>query len=323
MRAVRWSLVTTVAVLTGCAAVPPPDTVQTLTRPAISTDAAAAVIKHYNEVSDKANSALDGGLLTGVEGGPVLRQSQAWYEIARASKAKPGGAYSLTKPVIGSPQYGGYPMRFVSSAGLSGDKEYRHLGVWERATAGGPWLLTFATAVKSTVKIPDLTGLRVATRADDTQLAAPAQAAANSLATYLTGGPTSPRAAAFQPNADITAMFADIAKDRAEQMKDRGSVLSITNTFTAAPDSAAFVTKSGTAVVFVSLTHEYRLGVGVNWEFWWDTYPERVYSPPTAKYQSALTSTTLRDVVLLVPPKGKGKIQVVSFTAQLVAAGGY
>lgn len=316
-------LISVLALTTGCSAIPPPDTVQTLTRPAISTAAAAAVITHYNQVNNKANSTLDGNLLATVEGGALLRQSQAWFEIARASKAKPGATYSYTSPVIGSPQYGSYPMRFVSSAGFSGDKEYRHLGVWERATAGSPWLLTFATAVKSTVKIPDLTGLRVATRADDAKLASPTQAAASSLATYLTAGSTSPRAAAFQPNADITTMFTDIAKDKAEQAKDRGSVLSITNTFTAPPDSPAFVTKSGTAVVFVSLTHEYRLGVGINWEFWWDSFPERVYSPPTVKYQTALTSTTIRDAVLLVPPKGKGKIQVVSFTAQLVDAGGY
>ena len=308
---------------TGCSAIPQPDTVQALTRPAISDAAAAAVIKHYNEVNSKANSTLDGQLIATVEGGNLLRQSQAWFEIARASKAKPAGAYAYTSPVIGSPQYGSYPMRFVSSAGFSGDKEYRHLGVWERTTAGSPWLLTFATALKATAKIPDLTGLRVATRADDAKLAVAPQAAATSLATYLTDGSTSPRASAFQPNADITTTFADIAKDKAEQAKDRGSVLSIRNTFTAPPDSAAFVTKSGAAVVFVSLTHEYRLQVGSNWEFWWDDFPERVYSPPTVKYQTALTSTTIRDAVLLVPPKGKGKIQVVSFTSQLVDAGGY
>ncbi|MEV6271846.1 hypothetical protein AB0L64_32085 [Kribbella sp. NPDC051936] len=324
-RAIRrgGGLVLVVGLVTGCSAVPPVDTVKELTRPAISDTAAAAVIRHYNDVSSKANSTMNDELLAAVEGGDRLRQSQAWGEIARAVKAKPAGVHSYTNPVIGSPLFGGYPMRFVSSAGLSGEKDYRHLGVWERATAGSTWKLTFAAALRTTTKLPDLVGLRVATAADDTKLASATQAVAPSLATYLTDGPKSPRATAFQANADIAALFADIADDKAEQAKDPGSVLSLTNTFTAPAESPAFVTKSGTAVVFVSLTHKYRLQVGYRWQFWWDSFPESVYSPPTVKYETALTSTTIHEAVLLVPPKGKGKIQVLTFASQLVEAGGY
>ena len=39
--------------------------------------------------------------------------------------------------------------------------------------------------------------------------------------------------------------------------------------------------------------------------------------------RSGLTSTTIHDAVLLIPPKGKGKIQVASFESQLIDAGGY
>jgi hypothetical protein len=214
-------------------------------------------------------------------------------------------------------------MRFVSSSGISDNPKYRHVGLWERQTAGSPWMMTFAAGVPATVKLPDLTGIRPATKTDDTRLAAAPQLAATSLATYLTGGAASPRAAAFQPNAEITSLLKGIVTNRAGHAKQRGSTRGISDVFTAPAQSPAFVTKSGTAMVFVSLTHEYTLLPGSRWQFWWAGIPENAYSPATAKYQSALTSTTIHDAVLLIPPKGKGKIQIASHESQVVDAGGY
>lgn len=309
--------------VSGCAAVPSADSVTVLTRPAISDDAAVAVIKHYNAVNNKANSVRDGKLIATVEGGNLVRESQAGYEIDRVAKDKPTAPFVYTGSVIGAPQSAAYPMRFVSNSAISTNKAYRHLGVWERATAGSPWMITFAAGVKTTVKLPDLTGLRAATKADDKRLAVAPQVAATSLATYLTGGAKSPRAAAFQPNVDITKMLTGIVTNRAEKAKMRGSTRSLTDVFTAPPQSPAFVTKSGTAVVFVSLTHEYTLIPGPNWHFWWDGMPENAFSPKSVKYYNGLTSETIHDTVLLIPPKGKGKIEVASFESQVVDAGGY
>lgn len=309
--------------VTGCSAIPEPNSVKVLTRPAITDAAAVAVIKHYNEVNNKANSTRNSKLIATIEGGNLVRESQAGYAIDQYAKAKPITAFTYTKPVIGAPQSGSYPMRFVSSSGISDNTKYRHLGLWERETAGSPWMMTFAAGVPATVKLPDLTGIRPATKVDDTKLAVAPQFAATSLATYLTGGAASPRAAAFQPNAEITSLLAGIVKNRGEHAKQRGSTRGITDAFTAPQQSPAFVTKSGTAVVFVSLTHEYTLLPGVHWQFWWAGMPENAFSPATVKYQSSLTSTTLHDAVLLIPPKGKGKIQVASFESQLIEAGGY
>lgn len=309
--------------VTGCSAIPQPNSVKVLTRPAISDAAAVAVIKHYNEVNNKANSTRNSKLIATIEGGNLVRESQAGYTIDQYAKAKPIGAFTYTKSVIGAPQFGSYPMRFVSSSGISDNAKYRHVGVWERETAGSPWMLTFAAGVPTTVKLPDLTGIRPATKADDTRLAVAPQLAATSLATYLTGGTASPRAAAFQPNSEIKSLLAGIVSNRAEKAKQPGSTRGITDAFTAPAQSPAFVTKSGTAVVFVSLTHEYTLLPGVHWQFWWAGMPENAFSPATAKYQSSLTSTTIHDAVLLIPPKGKGKIQVASFESQLIEAGGY
>jgi hypothetical protein len=306
----------------GCAAVPQADSVTALTRPAISDAAAAAVIKHYNVVNNKANGTRDSKLIATVEGGNLLRESEAGYTIERATKAKPVPTFTYLKPVIGAPQTSSYPMNFVSSSAISDNKEYRHLGLWHRETAGSPWMLNFAAGVKTSVALPDLTRLRPATKADDTRLAAAPQAAATSLATYLTDGAKSPKAAAFQPNADITTMFVNRVKNNAADRKKPGSVIGITDVFLADPQSPAFVTKSGAALVFVSLTHQYTLLPGRNWQFWWSDPPMTVFSPPTAKYNYALKSTRLHDAALVIPPKGKGKIQVVAFESQLIDAGG-
>jgi len=307
----------------GCAAVPPADTVTVLTRPAISSSAATDVIAHYNAVNNKANRTRDRKLIATVESGNLGRQSQAGYEIDKAGKAKPTTAFTYTKPTIGAPQYGSYPMSFVSSSGISNDKNYRHLGLWQRQAAGSPWLLSFAAGVKTTVKLPDLADLRPATKRDDTRLAAAPQAAVTALATYLTVGAKSPRAAAFQPNADVTKLITSLAKTRAAQANPPNSVRGITDVFTPPKQSPAYVTKSGTALVFVSLVREHTLLVGKDYNFWWSKLPMTAFSPATVKYQSALTSTTIHDAVLLIPPKGKGKIQVVALESQLVDAGGY
>ncbi|HET6742333.1 MAG TPA: hypothetical protein VFH76_25490 [Kribbella sp.] len=309
--------------VTGCAAVPPANTVKSLTRPAIDNSAAAAVIKHYNEVNNKANSTRNKNLIATVEGGNLVRESQAGYKIDQAARAKPIPAFTYTKPVIGAPQYGSYPMQFVSSSGISDTKDYRHLGVWERASAGSPWMLTFAAGVKTAVKLPDLSGLRPVAKADDTRLAAAPQAAATALATYLTVGAKSPKAAAFAPNADVTRVLAELATVRAAQSKPPQAVRSVADVFTAPPASPTFMTKSGTAIMFVTLTHEHTLMIASNYTFSWAAPPMTAFSPATAKYESALTSTTLHDLVLLIPPKGKGKIQIASHEDRVVEAGGY
>lgn len=80
------------------------------------------------------------------------------------------------------------------------------------------------------------------------------------------------------------------------------------------------MTASVTALVFLSLAREHTLK---DYNFWWPKLPMTAFSPATVKYRSALTSTTLHDAVLLIPPEGKGKMQVVALESQLIDAGGY
>jgi hypothetical protein len=314
------------ALVSGCAAVPEPNTVATLTRPAVSNEAAAAVIKHYNEVNNAANRKRDDKLIATVEGGNLLRQSQAGYTISRTlDKAgkKLTKPYTYNEPVIGAPSFGSYPMRFLSSAEISGTKEYKHLGVWERETAGSPWLLTFSAGPKSAVKLPDLAGVRLATKSDDTKLVAAPQAAATALAEYLTAGAKSPRAASFAPSTEVTAFLSSIAAEKAEALDEPRYFRTATVTLGVNEPPTTFVTKSGTALVFVNLTKDYLATAQPNSWLRWVSGPVVAFSPSTLKHDNALTKKSLVDVALLVPPKGSGKIQLVSLESQLVDAGGY
>lgn len=315
-----------IALATGCSAVPQPDTVTALTRPAVSTEAGVAIVKHYNEVNNAANHRRDAKMIATIEGGNLVRQSQADYTISRAlDKAgknliKP---FTYTKPSILAPSYGSYPMQFVVSAGISDSKDYRYLGMWERTSAGSPWILTFAAAPKTTVKLPDLAGLRPATTTDTKKLTAAPVAAGTAFAEYLTGGAKSPRAASFATNADVTAKLTDVAKSLALSVTQPKIYARVTDTFTAPSPPAAFVTKSGEALVFVTLNEEFKAEPGAGYSFNWADGDQVAFSPATVKYNSAITKTVLHDVVLTIPAKGKGKIGVASFESQLVDAGGY
>ncbi|MEU4290404.1 hypothetical protein AB0E63_19450 [Kribbella sp. NPDC026596] len=314
------------SLVTGCSAIPQRDTVESLTRPAVSNETAAAVVKHYNEVNNAANRRRDDKLIATIEAGTVVRESQAGYAISRTldksgkDLIKP---FTYTKPVVGAPNYGTYPMHFVVSAGISDTKDYRYLGVWERTTAGSPWMLTFAAAPAAAAKVPDITGLHPVTNADAKRLAAAPQAASTALAEYLTVGAKSPRAASFTPNADVTKLLATVADWHSTAAKQPKIYQHVSDQFTIATPPTAFVTKSGAALVFATVTEDFKLDIGTNYSFNWSSGDPIGFSPATVKYQNALTRTTLHDAVLLVPAKGAGKITLLSFESQLIDAGGY
>ncbi|TCC25007.1 hypothetical protein [Kribbella speibonae] len=318
-------LVSAVALTTGCSAVPRPDTVTSLTRPAISDERAAAAIKHYDEVSNAAAKRRDEKLIATVETGDVLRLTQAGYRIDRVlDKAGKGIPDPTThvKPSLGVPSYGSYPMRFVAAAGMSAYKDYQVLDLWERKSAGDPWLVTHQVTPEKKIKLPPLKGLRPHTAADNAQLAVSPEAAATALAEYLTGGARSRRAALFAPSADVTGILSTVA-DGKSLLKDPKSYRAVIDTFTPSGTPTAFLTSSGEALVFLSLTEEFQLQVGPNLSIYWaQGSPGSAFSSPTTRYDSAITSTTLYQVALAIPRKG-AKLRVLATADELVEAGGY
>jgi hypothetical protein len=309
----------------GCSAIPQPDTVMALTRPAISDERAAAAIKRYDDVSNAAAKRRDEKLIATVETGDELRLTQAGYRIARVldkTGKEIADPTTHVKPSLGVPTFGGYPMRFVASAGMSAYKDYQVLDLWERKSAGAPWLVTHQVTPEKKVKLPPLKGLRPLTTADAAKLAASPEAAGNALAGYFNAGARSSHAALFTPSADIARILATVADGKA-LLKDPKSYRAVIDTFRLSGTPTAFLTTSGEALVFLSLSEDFQLQVGPNLSIYWaQGSPGSAYSPPTTKYDSAITSTALYQVALVIPRKG-AKIRVLATADDLVEAGGY
>lgn len=326
MRVARWSLSVLVVVLAGCSAIPRPDTVRSLSRPAITDESAQAVVKHYNDVNNAANRTRDDGLIATVEGGNLLRESHAGFTIDRAvdkAHKKPYEPFFYKITATGAPSYGSYPMRFVTKSTVSTSKDYVQLGVWQRDTAGAPWLHTFTTWIPTATKIPDLAGLREVTSTDASKWNAAPGTIANELAGYLTVGAKSPYAAEFAPSQSITELLAEVAEGKSMVVKQPKQYRSVSNTFTVTDPPVSFATRSGDALVFLTLNDEYKVEVGSGYKVSWSDPELAAFSPATDYYENALTNVSLHDVVLLVPPKGAGKIRILAFDSQLIDAGGY
>jgi hypothetical protein len=83
------------------------------------------------------------------------------------------------------------------------------------------------------------------------------------------------------------------------------------------------MTTSGAALAFVTVNEEFVLTAQEDAWLNWASGDMIAFSPPTVRHDNAVTKTTLHDVALLIPPKGTGKIQILTFETQVVGAGGY
>ncbi|WP_410791945.1 hypothetical protein [Kribbella sp. C-35] len=325
MRVAPWPLAATTALLTACSAIPQADTVESLTRPAITTESAQSVVKHYNDVNNAANRRRDDMLIATVEGGNLLRQSRAAFTIERAvDKAnKNFKPFFLTDSVVGAPAYGTYPMRFVTKSAASNSNDYVQVGVWERRSAGEPWMHTFTQWVPTATKLPDLNGLREIGPTDASRWSAAPGTVANQLASYLTIGAKSPDATTFAPSKPISDILAQVADAKSMAVQQPKQYRKVSNTFTVTGQPVSFATPSGEALVLLTLNDEYRVDIGSGYQVSWTSPELSAFSPATKYYENALTNVSLHDVVLVIPPKGSGKVRILAVGSQLVDAGGY
>ncbi|TDO54586.1 hypothetical protein EV643_101376 [Kribbella sp. VKM Ac-2527] len=311
-------------VATGCASVPAKNVkTAAASRPAVAVADGQAVVKRYNEVNNKANQARDAKLSETVEGEPTLAQTRAGFKIslkvdvAGKDKIKP---FTYTKPKIGAPQFSAYPMRFVMSSTVSGQPDNQALAVWERATAGSPWVLTNCVYPAATMKVPAVDGLRVPTKADLNKLASLPQSAATNLAAYLSGGTRSPKASIFAPSPGTVGLLTNRAKEKIADAKE-SYISTVTDTFMASGDPLTFITSSGEALVFLSVAEQYMQRIEPGSNAYWARGSATAFSSGV-RYTQTLNLDYLHQVALVIPAKGKGKLRILSIDGQLVGAGG-
>lgn len=310
---------------TSCGLMPPKNSLTAPdTRPAVTLADAQAVVQRYNQLNNQANQSRDAKLSATIEGNPTLAQTQAGFEIGRkldAAGKEVSKPFSYTDPEIGAPQFASYPMRFVVSSGVSNAPGSRQLGVWQRENAGSPWLLTHSVYPTKSVAVPSLDGLRAPDTADLNNLRAQPAAVAQELAAYLTGGVKAPQAKSFASSASLTNLLDLRAKSKATDTAEP-YIASVTDAFLPSGTPLAFVTSSGDALVFLSLTEQYLQRVEPGSNAYWTSGEATAFSS-MVKYTQSLHQDYLHQVALVIPSKASGKaVQVLSIDPQLVGAGG-
>lgn len=310
---------------TSCGLMPPKNSLSVPdSRPAVTLADAQAVVQRYNQVNNKANQTRDAKLAATIEGTPTLTQTQAGFVIGRkldAAGKQVSKPFSYTDPEIGAPQFTSYPMRFVVSSGVSDDPASRQLGVWQRASAGSPWLLTHSVYPTKSVSVPSVEGLRTPDTADLNKLRAQPASVAKDLAAYLTGGPKAPQAAVFTPSPGLSKLLDLRAKSKVSDTAEP-YIASVTDTFQPSGTPLAFTTSSGDALVFLTLTEKYLQRVEPGSNAYWTSGEATAFSS-MVKYTQTLHQDYLHQVALVIPAKASGKaVQVLSIDPQLVGAGG-
>ncbi|WP_350280251.1 hypothetical protein [Kribbella sp. HUAS MG21] len=310
---------------TSCGLVPAKNSMAAVdSRPAVTLADAQAVVQRYNEVNNRANQTRDAKLAATIEGNPTLAQTEAGFVIGRkldAAGKEVSKPFSYTDPEIGAPQFTAYPMRFVVSSGVSDAPGSRQLGVWQRESAGGPWKLTHSVYPSKSVEPPSVDGLRTPTVADLNQLRSQPASVAKDLAAYLTGGAKSPQAKLFTPSPGLAKLLELRAKSKASDTAEP-YIASVTDTFAPSGAPLTFITSSGDALVFLSLTERYLQRVEPGSNAYWTSGEATAFSN-MVKYTQNLYQDYLHQVALVIPAKSSGTaVQILSVDPQLVGAGG-
>jgi hypothetical protein len=294
------------------------------TRPAVTLADAQAVVQRYNQLNNQANQARDAKVAETIEANPVLAQTRAGYLIGRkldAAGKDVSKPFSFTEPQIGAPEFGSYPMRFVVSSGVSGDPGSRQLGVWQRQSAGTPWLLTNSVYPSKAMKLPPMEGLRTPTPADLDKLFSLPESAHTNLAAYLTAGVQSPQAKLFVPSPGTTKLLQQRATSKVADTKET-YIASVADTFQPTGEPLTFITSTGEALVFLAVTEQYLQRVEPGSNAYWTSGEATAFSS-NVKYTQTLHQDYLYQVALVVPTKASGgTIRILSMDGQLVGAGG-
>ncbi|MGZ0150134.1 hypothetical protein ACXJJ3_23940 [Kribbella sp. WER1] len=310
---------------TSCGLLPPKNSFAVAdTRPAVTLADAQAVVQRYNQLNNQANRTRDAKISASIEGNPTLAQTQAGFAIGRkldAAGKEVSKPFSYTNPEIGAPQFASYPMRFVVSSGVSNAPGSRQLGVWQRQSAGSPWLLTHSVYPTKAVQVPSLDGLRTPDTADLNLLRAQPSAVAKDLAEYLSAGAKAPQAQAFASSPSLKSLLDLRTKTRASDTAEP-YIASVTDAFLPSGNPLTFITADGDALVFLSLSEQYLQRVEPGSNAYWTSGEATAFSS-MVKYTQSLHQDYLHQVALVIPTKASGKqIQVLSIDPQLVGAGG-
>lgn len=148
-------LLASVAVLTGCGAVPQPRHDVKLEQ-AANKDDVAQILDHYREVRNAAISLLDPKPLSIVETGPMLAIDSGSFEVSqRLSRTQSEDERQLQVGSVETPEFSQYPLWFMVTA-FDPAAKVNLVQIFERMTPVDPWLLVAAPQTLPSTQLPGL-----------------------------------------------------------------------------------------------------------------------------------------------------------------------
>jgi hypothetical protein len=290
---------------------PPPPT------PALSPRAAETVLKNYLTVIVKANDKLDRDLAAKVETGSALGIHSAQYRVYRKNGLK-YGKVKYTGGMAAAPKFSGYPKWFFAAATDTGTKPAtRDVLVFVQQRSGAPWLVAYApysrTPTGPLAPGVDVEDFPAVVPLNDPRLLAPPGKLAATFVHAITHGAESPYTARFVSGRLVDSASRTLVDNRTAFTGNRWTGTS--RAVAAKTPVYALRTKSGGALVWfgVDFVHSYR-GKGGNPGMTWETSFGDLHKgfglPSTIR--SRVRRVERYELLAYVPPRGKGKIQMIA-----------
>jgi hypothetical protein len=141
------------------------------------------------------------------------------------------------------------------------------------------------------------------------------------LAAYLTGGANAPQSKLFTPSTSLSNFLKLRATSKATDTAEP-YIASVTDAYLPSGDPLTFITSSGDALVFLSISEQYLQRVEPGSNAYWTSGEATAFSS-MVKYTQSLHQDYLHQVALVIPTKTSGDaIRVLSIDPQLIGAGG-
>ena len=135
--------------LTGCANLPVQKAAAPPERPMITQALAAALMKNYDAVNNKANAKRDSKLMATVEDGDLIVKSLGGYSMdGRLGDKTPYKPFTHPKPIAFGQPAGAYPRAFFVYSKVSWGAKANVVNVFRRADAAAPWKSVMSGSVE-------------------------------------------------------------------------------------------------------------------------------------------------------------------------------
>ncbi|WP_432877737.1 hypothetical protein ACQPYH_29365 [Kribbella sp. CA-245084] len=294
--------------------------------PGIPAAELQSALTRFVAIRNRAAAKYDDTLIRTVAAGPLLEQELADHKINRILKRKIP-SLSLVNATGSVTPSGTWPQRLVVAADVKGKTDARIAGLAQRTAAGAPWVWTYlANLGGETVSqymtwppMPTGGNLRTPTRAELGRLAMAPAAAVQQLARDLSTQTQSLLFEGFRLTGSADEYQDELVSQAATMTPDKRPG---TWAFGYGPAVALQTSLAGRIMVFATISMTWRYPVEPGTQAHWPPGPQLALAAKGRWYSTSLLDFEQLQVVLVMPPKGRGDIDVIGISRQRTGVGG-